>query len=236
MKVGICGGCDTIYQLESQENVLRCQCGGLVIGVTDVGAFRTARLAHQLGSGYFAHTALLEAAQSVDRSHPINWEVVGYAHRKDGTRHTYGFDYYLRDAFENPTTINTLERVWLSGALITLGDALAGNDYFDRAPLLEMVRHLRNGVAHGNRFNLRDQRRLAQYPAHNRDAKIGTLSGHTFEIVSAMNGQPVMFDFMKPGDFVDLLYSVEVHLFALATSPDAPQVPPSATEDPPSSP
>ena len=222
MKVGICANCDAIYQIEANENVLRCQCGGLVIGVTNVGAFRTARFAHQLGSGYFAHAALMEAAQSVDRSHPINWEVVGYTVRKDGTRHTYGFDYHLRDAFENPATIESLEKVWLSGALIALGDALAGHGYFDRAPLLEMVRHLRNGVAHGNRFDLRDPQRLAKHPAHNRDAKIGTLSGHTFEIVSAINGQPVMFDFMEPGDLVDLFYSVEVHLFALATLPEEP--------------
>jgi hypothetical protein len=38
------------------------------------------------------------------------------------------------------------------GALLTLGDALQVHRYFDHSPELELIYHLRNGVAHGNRF------------------------------------------------------------------------------------
>jgi hypothetical protein len=41
-----------------------------------------------------------------------------------------------------------VDRVWLTGGLITLADALERNNYFDRAPHLKLVRHLRNGVSH----------------------------------------------------------------------------------------
>jgi hypothetical protein len=36
------------------------------------------------------------------------------------------------------------------------------------------VRHLRNGVAHGNRFNITNdgKKHLAKFPAHNRNAKV----------------------------------------------------------------
>jgi hypothetical protein len=40
------------------------------------------------------------------------------------------------------------------GALLTLGDELSAYGYFDRAPALELLYHLRNAVAHGNRLNI----------------------------------------------------------------------------------
>jgi hypothetical protein len=38
--------------------------------------------------------------------------------------------------------------------MVVLGDALSDHAYFDRDPALEFVRHLRNGIGHGNHFNL----------------------------------------------------------------------------------
>ncbi|OXC78250.1 hypothetical protein [Caballeronia sordidicola] len=52
------------------------------------------------------------------------------------------------------------------GALLTLGDELGARGYFDRAPILEIVYHLRNGMAHDNRFNIDDRgrKRLQSMP------------------------------------------------------------------------
>jgi hypothetical protein len=101
----------------------------------------------------------------------------------------------------------------LAGALIAIGDALSNITpyYLSRAPLLELLFHLRNGVAHGNKFNLTKKglRRLHEYDAHNGEAQIKT---RMFQIRPTLKGQSMLFDFMGPGDFLDLLQSVEVYL------------------------
>jgi hypothetical protein len=99
------------------------------------------------------------------------------------------------------------------GALLTLGDELAKHEYFDQAPILELVYHLRNGIAHGNRFRVDDQgkRRLAKYPAHNRNAAVKSPLGTLYEIMPDLTG-PVVFDFIGAGDVIDLLQSVEDYL------------------------
>ena len=68
------------------------------------------------------------------------------------------------------------------GAMLTLGDELSVHGYFDRAPILELVYHLRNGVAHGNRFNITKdgKKRLARRPAHNSDAAVRSPTGITY--------------------------------------------------------
>jgi hypothetical protein len=108
--------------------------------------------------------------------------------------------------------VDELDRAWLGSALIVLGDRLAAEGYFDRAPILETVRHLRNGIGHGNRFELRNPSELARWPAHTRDAASSSPTGTAFEIRSDLDGTPVLFDFMGPGDVVDLLISVGTHL------------------------
>ena len=173
-------------------------------------------MAHRLGSGYYVHSAIIDAAAGVDRSQPINWNIVREVVRKDGTKHVFSFDHYFREAFENSRTKDDLDRVWLTGALITLADALDEDDYFDRAPLLELVRHLRNGVSHGNRFKIDHAHILSRYPAHNFFASVRSPAGTLFEITATTQGKTVMFDFMGPADFIDLFMSVEVHLFSLA--------------------
>jgi hypothetical protein len=130
--------------------------------------------------------------------------------RKDGTTFTFGTQDALVDPVTNKAIAEEFPRVWLTGALLAVGDALKDNDYFDHAPELELVHHLRNGVAHGNRFDIRYPDKLKKYPAHNRDAAFHTNT--LFEITPALNGQPVLFDFMGAGDVLDLLCSVGLHL------------------------
>jgi hypothetical protein len=109
------------------------------------------------------------------------------------------------------------KRVWPTGALLALGDALTAENYFDHAPILEMVYHLRNGIAHGNRFEIRKVQRLQQYPAHNRGAQIAGKGTRVFGITPDLNGQEVLFSYMESGDVQDLLMSVGGHLRHLAT-------------------
>jgi hypothetical protein len=79
--------------------------------------------------------------------------------------------------------------------------------------VLELVYHLRNAAAHGNRFNIttKGRARLARHPAHNHDAAVKSPTGVIYDITPALSG-PLLFDFMGPADVIDLLQSVEVHL------------------------
>jgi hypothetical protein len=138
---------------------------------------------------------------------------IGKIKRKDGTAHTLNLRHYLDLFREDHGLQREVLRAWAMGALLTLGDELSAHRYFDRAPILELVYHLRNGVAHGNRFNIdkKGKVRLAQYPAHNRSAVVRSPAGVVYEITPSLSG-PLLFDFMGAADVIDLLQSVEIHL------------------------
>jgi len=118
-------------------------------------------------------------------------------------------------AATNAAITAELPRVWLAGSLLAVGDALSRQNYFDRAPELELVRHLRNGIAHGNRFVIRDPQRLKNLPAHNRLAWIRGDKKTVFEISPMLNGKPVLFDYMGAGDVLDVLASVGIYLIRM---------------------
>jgi hypothetical protein len=213
---GICFGCDVVRPIDRTLVPDRCVCGGNVLPLRDLDAFLAGRLAHRLGGGYFVHSAIVDAAAKIDRDHPIDWHHTREVNRNDGTTHVFAFTHYLREAFENEKTKDDLDRVWLTGALLRLAYNLERRCYFDRAPVLELVRHLRNGIAHNNKFRIDDPAKLIKKPANNFDAKIRSPAGTLFEITPVLQGMPVMFDYMGPGDYVDLFFSAEVHLFSLA--------------------
>ncbi|HEY3844798.1 MAG TPA: hypothetical protein VGL48_16220 [Acidimicrobiales bacterium] len=128
--------------------------------------------------------------------------------RKDGWPAAFELPHFLREAQERENFRDDYERAWLVGALLTLNDRLEVEGHFDKAPVIELVRHLRNGVAHGNRFYLRgDEPKL---PAHLRG---------DFRITKVLNGQPVLFDFMESGDVFVALIAVRDHLRDLASRP-----------------
>jgi hypothetical protein len=83
---------------------------------------------------------------------------------------------------------------------VNVGDELARNGYFDRTPELEFFRHIRNALGHGNAFNF-----LRNEPARLAEFNQRVLS-------RALNGQKVFFDYMGPGDALDLLDHLEAHL------------------------
>jgi hypothetical protein len=180
-------------------------------------AFEVGQLAQRLGEGYYAHAATLHIAVDPRAASLLpdpapGQTMSGFVGRKDGSHHAFDFKHYLAQAQADPTITTQLDRIWLAGSLLSLGDALQDHKYFDHAPELELVYHLRNGVAHGNKFNLiaLGTKRLKQYPAHNRTAAI---TGKTeFEITPGLEGMPVLFDFMAPADVLDTIFSVGMYL------------------------
>ncbi len=73
-----------------------------------------------------------------------------------------------------------------------IGDILARNSYFDKSPLLEFLRHFRNGLSHGNKFNFsgKEPIRIAEFK--------------NFKITKELQGQNILFDFIKLGDIYDV--------------------------------
>ena len=175
-------------------------------------AYDVGQLAQDMARGYTAHIAAIRMAPRVGGKALVR--LIGdypsdFVQRKDGTKWSFDTQDALVDLADKVIAAE-LPRVWLTGSLLTLGDALKNNRYFDHAPELELVYHLRNGIAHGNHFNFTSPglKRLKDYPAHNRDAFFRGPNSTIFEITPALDGQPVLFDFMDAGDVVDLLASV----------------------------
>jgi hypothetical protein len=192
-------------------------------------AFDIGQLAEQLAQGYYAHSAAIavaahpEAVRLVPATLPGHAVPVGFVRRKDGTEHAFDFIHFLKTASASSELAEALPRVWLAGSLLTLGDELSRHQYFDHAPILELLYHLRNGIAHGNRFEFRRAglERLKKYPANNRNAYVQSALKIVFEITPALAGERVLFDYLGPGDVLDILLSVGHHLitFRTASSP-----------------
>ena len=186
---------------------------------THSNMLEVSQTAQRLASGYYAFlVAQLVAANpdsinSLPPAKALGADPTGEIKRKDRTAHILNLRHYLDLFREDHSVQREVLRTWAIGALLTLGDELSAHDYFDRAPELELVYHLRNGVAHGNRFNITDRgrRRLAGHPAHNRSAAVKSPIGSVYEITPTLAG-PVLFDFMGAADIIDLLQSVEVYL------------------------
>jgi hypothetical protein len=170
-------------------------------------AAKVAQFARNMASGYAAHIALIRVAPRVSDKAAVQL-IADYptdsVQRKDGTKWSFDTQNALVSAVADEAIAKELPRVWLAGSLLAVSDELKRNEYFDHAPELELVRHLRNGIAHGNRFAIQK----LTYPAHNR----GCFKNTIFEITPKLNGQPVLFDFMDAGDVLDLLYSVADHV------------------------
>ena len=93
--------------------------------------------------------------------------------------------------------------IQLMTILSWVGDELSSNQYFDKTPELELFRHLRNGISHGNTFNLQ----------HGEPRRPAAFKG--FQITPALHGQNVLFQFMSTGDLFDLFDHVKAHLRSL---------------------
>ncbi|MFL5739879.1 MAG: hypothetical protein ACJ75B_06650, partial [Flavisolibacter sp.] len=159
------------------------------------------RLAQDLAGGCYSYSAALtvisdERIESLippilpGQNVPIG--IIGH--------HQFDFLFYIKEARKNPFIKDQMEKVWASGAILTLGDTLAQNHYFDRGPVLELIRHLRNGVAHGNKFNIKNPEILNEFPARLRDPI--TENQLTFDITPDLKGKSVFFEFIDFGQLI----------------------------------
>lgn len=181
-----------------------------------VSAEETGRLASLLRFGLFAHAAALEIGRDPRATSLVLGTLgdgdrpIGSVDCKDGSSRPFDPKYVLDLMGSEPALRDAMDRAWCVSSLVLLGDRLAAESYYDRAPVLEMVRYLRNGISHGNRFSVRNPNELNVWPAHMRDA--ACRSSEPFEITPDLDGSAVLFEFMGPGDVLDLLISVSTHL------------------------
>jgi len=181
------------------------------------GAFETGKMIFDLAQGCYAYETVIQLARD-PRSATIvpdsalgDRVLVATLDRKDGSKHRYDVSHHLKLSKDHAFIAPQIQRSWYVGALVTAGDVLEKYQYFDHGPELELIYHLRNGVAHGNAFNLTKagKSRLKRYPAYNRPLR---RREEVFHIVPTLGGQPVLFDFMAAADVVDLLITAAERL------------------------
>jgi len=126
--------------------------------------------------------------------------------RRDDTYYECLDIYKAHDQVQGPGYNLDFLGAMLSVMLVWIGDELAREKYFDRSPQLEFLRHLRNGVAHGNTFSL-----IRGEPR--RPAFFGQ-----FRITPELHGHNVLFEYMMAGDLFDLFDDVAIHLRKLPSS------------------
>jgi hypothetical protein len=173
-----------------------------------------------LAYGYYSHAAAVDLSfnknvlQTLTSSGANDWDSVGIARKKNGESHQFMKIAWLEHDGFTEHIYNDLHRIWLLGALIYSGDALEAYAYFDRAPCLELIRHLRNAAAHNNRFRITKEgaKWLEKYPAHTRHGPKGYPTNSAFEITPALDGTLLMWDFMESGDILDAIISAGHYL------------------------
>lgn len=188
--------------------------------------------AQHLRDRYYAHRAALEIARHPSASKLLPSVEDGalvpefYVRQGDGkpplNELSLHFPYFLERGRE-PDIAEEFDQVYFKGALLELGDALAEHDYLDRSPPLEFVRHLRNGIAHGNRFEIRNPNSLITFPAHTHDMTPSNLNyPEDFTIVPSLDGTPVLFDFIGPVSLGRVFDRLSFYIMAMGAPPPEP--------------
>ena len=136
--------------------------------------------------------------------------------RGDGNTIVMSFKHFLAEG-QKPETKKVFDKVWLVGALLTVGDKLRDNDYFENEPEVEIIRHLRNGIAHGNKFtfynSVKDKTtgRL-KHPANIfRYATRQQMPMH--EVDTNLEGTEVLYSWGGPDAVLDCLTVLCIHLW-----------------------
>lgn len=183
-------------------------------------------LAQRLVAGYYTHMAALYVAADSRAGvlapgvEPGQMVPVLRVPRDDGTYHVFHFSHFLAEV-SNPQLAEDFKRAWLANSLLMLGDKLGEAGYYNRAPdeepEAELVRHLRNGIAHGNKFRMRGKdivdpktARL-RCPAHNR-RYTKALTMREYVVDTDLNGTTVLFDYGGPATVLDILTALGWHL------------------------
>jgi hypothetical protein len=155
---------------------------------------------------HYAYVAALQLSRHPDAvslmpaKEPGELVPIGRVRFADGvSEQRFDFGHYFKMADDSDATVE-FNQAFFVGALLGLGDALRAQSYFDHAPELELVYHLRNGVAHGNRFAFTNvgKARLTRWPAHNRDAWLKTPV--PYEVTPTLAGHQVLFSYIGPAE------------------------------------
>jgi hypothetical protein len=171
-----------------------------------------------LAYGYYSHAAAIDLAFNkkvltiLASSGQSGFDSVGIVKKKNGESHQFSKSAWLNHDGFTEHIQKDLDRIWLTGALIFAGDSLRMYNYFDHAPCLELIRHLRNAAAHNNRFRIDNLKLLETFPAHTKCGPKGYPSNSDFEITPAVDGTALMWDFMEPGDILDAIISAGYYL------------------------
>lgn len=190
--------------------------------IVNQAAVQVATLAQRMTSQYFSHVAAMYVARderssmfapSIEPGQPVP---VLRVPRRDGNNMVLHFNYYL-EGNKIQETVDDFDKVWLTGALLTVGDALENNGYFNHEPEAEMIRHLRNGIAHGNRFSFHNSvidktTAKLKCPANIfRYSALQQMPKH--EIETNLQDNEVLWNWGGPDAIIDCLTVLGVHLW-----------------------
>jgi hypothetical protein len=190
--------------------------------IVNQAAVDVATLAQRMVSQFFSHHAALYVARDT-RAQKFAPPIETGQHvpvlkipRRDGSAMIMSFDHYLAEG-RKPETKQDFDKVWLIGALLMVGDALGTNKYFEHIPEAEIIRHLRNGVAHGNRFSFRPDVIDKTSGKLKHPANIFRYAGRQVmpmhEVDTDRRGTEVLFVWGGPDAIIDCLTVLGVHLW-----------------------
>ena len=201
--------------------------------VVNAAAVEVAKLAQRMVKQYFSHHAAMQIARDPHSDllmPPVEAgqiEPVFRIKRDDGSNLISQFPYFLQDS-RDPDVKKDFDKVWLVGALLAVGDALGAHKYFGHVPEAEIIRHLRNGVAHGNKFRfdksvkdattgrLKDPANTARYARYVMPVR---------EVETHLQGAEVLFTWGGPDAVVDCLTVLFVHLWQFGHGVPSPPLP-----------